>query len=121
MACTGLLTLGGQSKFRRLEYLAGSSVNQYGCAYRFLHGKVLGLGKRVLQIPLAPAHRRASEILSHEAPARLFTAACREKSRAPHPVGVVHGSRAVSEVSERSIAWSQAATSLAGGQINRLD
>src|SRR5258706_2926419 len=61
--------------------LARSSVNQYGCAYRFLYGTVLGLDGGAFQIPLAPAPQRLPEILSREEIARLFPAACHQKSR----------------------------------------
>lgn len=39
----------------RERKLARSSVNQYGCAYRFFYGTVLGLDGQVFQIPLAAA------------------------------------------------------------------
>jgi integrase/recombinase XerD len=65
----------------RERHLARSSVNQYGCAYRFLYGTVLGLDGQAFQIPLAPAPQRLPEILSREELARLFAAACHPKSR----------------------------------------
>ena len=65
----------------RERHLARSSVNQYGCAYRFLYGTVLGLDGDTFQIPLAPAPQRLPEILSREEIARLFAAACHQKSR----------------------------------------
>jgi site-specific recombinase XerD len=65
----------------RERHLARSSVNQYGCAYRFLYGTVLGLDGQAFQIPLAPAPQRLPEILSREELARLFAAACHAKSR----------------------------------------
>jgi site-specific recombinase XerD len=65
----------------RERKLARSSVNQYGCAYRFLYGTVLGLNGDSFQIPLAPAPQRLPEILSREELARLFAAACHAKSR----------------------------------------
>jgi integrase/recombinase XerD len=65
----------------RERHLARSSVNQYGCAYRFLYGTVLGLDGGAFQIPLAPAPQRLPEILSREEIARLFAAACHPKSR----------------------------------------
>jgi integrase/recombinase XerD len=65
----------------RERHLARSSVNQYGCAYRFLYGAVLGLDGGAFQIPLAPAPQRLPEILSREELARLFAAACHPKSR----------------------------------------
>ena len=65
----------------RERHLARSSVNQYGCAYRFLYGTVLGLDGEAFQIPLAAAPQRLPEILSREEIARLFAAACHQKSR----------------------------------------
>ncbi len=52
--------------------LARSSVNQYGCAIRFLYGTVLGLDGQTFRIPLAPAPQRLPEILSRQEIARLF-------------------------------------------------
>lgn len=65
----------------RERHLARSSVNQYGCAYRFLYGTVLGLDGHTFQIPLARAPQRLPDILSREELARLFAAACHLKSR----------------------------------------
>jgi integrase/recombinase XerD len=65
----------------RERHLSRSSVNQYGCAYRFLYGTVLGLDARAFQIPLARAPQRLPEILSREELARLFAVARSEKSR----------------------------------------
>lgn len=65
----------------RERHLSRSSVNQYGCAYRFLYGTVLGLDGQAFQIPLAPAPQRLPEILSREELARLFAAAPHAKSR----------------------------------------
>lgn len=65
----------------RERKLARSSVNQYGCAYRFFYGTVLGLDGDAFQIPLAPAPQRLPEILSREEIARLFAAACHDKAR----------------------------------------
>ena len=65
----------------RERKLARSSVNQYGCAYRFFYGTVLGLNGDTFQIPLAPAPQRLPEILSREELARLFAAACHDKAR----------------------------------------
>jgi len=56
----------------RERRLSRSRVNQYGCAYRFLYGTVLGLNGDAFQIPLAPAPQRLPEILSREELARLF-------------------------------------------------
>lgn len=65
----------------RERKLSRSSVNQYGCAYRFFYGTVLGLDGDAFQIPLAPAPQRLPEILSREEIARLFAAACHAKAR----------------------------------------
>ena len=61
-----LLHLIGARQFAR------SSVNQYGCAFRFLYGTVLGLDGATFQIPLAAAPQRLPEILSRQEIARLF-------------------------------------------------
>jgi len=65
----------------RERHLSRSSVNQYGCACRFLYGTVLGLDGDAFQIPLAPAPQRLPEILSREELARLFAMAAHLKSR----------------------------------------
>lgn len=65
----------------RERHLARSSVNQYGCAYRFLYGTVLALDGQAFQIPLARAPQRLPAILSREELARLFAAACHLKAR----------------------------------------
>jgi integrase/recombinase XerD len=62
----------------RERHLARSSVNQYGCAFRFLYGTVLGLDGEAFQIPLAAAPQRLPEILSRAEIAALL-------ERAPHP------------------------------------
>jgi integrase/recombinase XerD len=62
----------------RERQLARASVNQYGCAFRFLYGQVLGLAGEAFQIPLAAAPQRLPEILSRAEIAALL--AC-----APHP------------------------------------
>lgn len=49
-----------------------STVNQYGCAFRFLYGTVLGLDGEAFHIPLGIAPQRLPEILSREEIARLF-------------------------------------------------
>jgi integrase/recombinase XerD len=61
--------------------LSRSSVNQYGCAYRFLYGSVLGMEGGAFQIPLGPAPQRLPEILSRDELARLFAVARHLKSR----------------------------------------
>ncbi len=58
-----------------------STVNQYGCAYRFFYASVLGMDGQAFQIPLAPAPQRLPEILSREELARLFAMATHLKSR----------------------------------------
>ena len=65
----------------RERKLARSSVNQYGCAYRFFYGTVLALDGDAFQIPLAPAPQRLPEILSRGELARLFACACHDKAR----------------------------------------
>ena len=65
----------------RERKLSRASVNQYGCAYRFLYGTVLGLNGEAFQIPLAAAPQRLPEILSREELARLFSVARHLKSR----------------------------------------
>ena len=65
----------------RERHLSRSSVNQYGCACRFLYGTVLGLDGDAFQIPLAPAPQRLPEILSRQELARLFAMACHLKAR----------------------------------------
>jgi integrase/recombinase XerD len=65
----------------RHRQLARASVNQYGSAYRFFYGKVLGLDGERFQIPLGPAPQRLPELLSREELARLFAAAGSEKAR----------------------------------------
>lgn len=65
----------------RERRLARSSVNQYGCAYRFLYGTVLGLDGAAFQIPLAAAPQKLPEILSREELARLFAATRHAKAR----------------------------------------
>jgi len=59
----------------RERKLARSSVNQYGCAFRFFYGTVLGRDGDAFVIPLAPAPQRLPEILSRDELQRLFTAA----------------------------------------------
>ena len=65
----------------RERKLARSSVNQFGCAFRFLYGTVLGRDGAAFQIPLGPAEQRLPELLSREELARVFSAARHEKSR----------------------------------------
>lgn len=58
-----------------------STVNQYGCAFRFFYGTVLGLDGEVFHIPLGIAPQRLPEILSREEIARLFAVTTRAASR----------------------------------------
>lgn len=58
-----------------------STVNQYGCAFRFLYGTVLGLDGEVFHIPLGIAPQRVPEILSREEIARLFAVTTRAGPR----------------------------------------
>ena len=65
----------------RERHLSRSSVNQYGCAFRFLYGRVLGLDGQTFQIPLAPAPQRLPEILSRWEIAALLEHAPHTKAR----------------------------------------
>lgn len=65
----------------RERRLSRSSLNQYGCAYRFFYGSVLGMQGDAFQIPLGAAPQRLPEILSREELARLFAVARHLKSR----------------------------------------
>jgi len=65
----------------REKHRARSTVNQYGCAFRFLYGTVLELDGDCFQIPLAPAAQSLPEILSRQELARLFAVACTVKAR----------------------------------------
>jgi integrase/recombinase XerD len=58
-----------------------STVNQYGCAFRFFYGTVLGLDGKVFHIPLGVAPQRLPEILSREEIARLFAVTTRPGPR----------------------------------------
>ena len=58
-----------------------STVNQYGCAFRFLYGTVLGLDGEAFHIPLGIAPQRLPEILSREEIARLFAVTTRPAPR----------------------------------------
>jgi integrase/recombinase XerD len=60
--------------------LSRSSVNQAGCAFRFLYGTVLGTQHRV-EVPLGRAEQRLPEILSRVELARLFDCAPAGKPR----------------------------------------
>jgi integrase/recombinase XerD len=54
---------------------SASTVNQYGSAFRFFFGDVLGLQAQAFQIPMAAAPVRLPEILSREEISRLLAAA----------------------------------------------
>lgn len=58
-----------------------STVNQYGCAFRFFYGTVLGFDGEVFHIPLGVAPQRLPEILSREEIARLFAVTTRLAAR----------------------------------------
>ena len=77
----------------RERKLARSSVNQYGCAFRFFYGTVLGLPGDTFQIPLAPAPQRLPELLSREELSGLFAAAGHHKARTFLMVGYGTGLR----------------------------
>lgn len=62
--------------------LARSSVNQAGCAFRFLYHTVLERDRQVVQVPLGKADQKLPEILSREELARLFACAHPGKARA---------------------------------------
>jgi len=64
----------------RERHLARSSVNQAGCAFRFLYHTVLER-REVVQIPLGKAPQRLPEILSRDELARLFACAREGKPR----------------------------------------
>lgn len=61
--------------------LSRSTVNQYGCAFRFLYIQVLERDRGSFQIPLAPAQQRLPEILSRQEIAGLMAVARHPKAR----------------------------------------
>lgn len=65
----------------RERQLSRSSVNQAGCAFRFLYGSVLGLNGDAFQVPLGRAPQKLPEVLSREELARLFAATRHAKAR----------------------------------------
>lgn len=65
---------------QRERRLSRSSVNQAGCAFRFLYRRVLHLDCRV-EVPLGKAEQRLPEILSRAELARLFASAPAGKPR----------------------------------------
>jgi site-specific recombinase XerD len=66
---------------RRERKLSCSTLNQYGCAFRFFYATVLGQEAAAFQIPLTRSPQRLPEILSREELARLFAVARHAKSR----------------------------------------
>jgi site-specific recombinase XerD len=64
----------------RERRLARSSVNQAGCAFKFLYHAVLDRAQQ-MQVPLAKSEQRLPEILSREELARLFECAGQGKPR----------------------------------------
>ena len=66
---------------RRERRLSCSTLNQYGCAFRFFYATVLGREGAAFQIPLSRAPQRLPEILSRDELARLFAVARHAKSR----------------------------------------
>jgi integrase/recombinase XerD len=65
----------------RDRHRSRSTVNQYGCAFRFLYGTVLGFDGQQFHIPLGIAPQRLPEILSREEIARLFAVTARPAAR----------------------------------------
>lgn len=65
----------------RERQLSRSSVNQAGCAFRFLYGSVLGLQGDAFVVPLGRAPQKLPEVLSREELARLFAVARHAKAR----------------------------------------
>ncbi len=61
-------------------HLSRSTLNQYGCAFRFLYRIVLESNDQ-FQIPLGPAPQALPEILARAELTRLFDAACHAKAR----------------------------------------
>ena len=61
--------------------LSRSTLNHYGCAFRFLYIQVLGCDGGVFQIPLAPAPQRLPEILARDEIASLMAVARHAKAR----------------------------------------
>ncbi len=61
--------------------LSRSTVNQYGCAFRFFYTLVLERDLGVFQIPLAPAPQRLPQILSRQEIASLMAAAAHPQAR----------------------------------------
>jgi integrase/recombinase XerD len=66
---------------RRERRLSCSSLNQYGCAFRFFYAKVLERDGTAFQVPLTRTPQRLPEILSRDELARLFAVAPHAKAR----------------------------------------
>ena len=66
---------------RRERKLSCSTLNQYGCAFRFFYGTVLSRDGAAFQIALTRAPQRLPEILSRDELARLFAVARHAKAR----------------------------------------
>ena len=88
---------------RRERHLSCSTLNQYGCAYRFFYASVLGLDGNAFQVPLTRAPQRLPEILSREDIARLLTVARHAKSRTFFTLAYGTGLR-LSELCHLSVA-----------------
>ena len=73
----------------RERHLARASVNQYGCAFRFLYGTVLGLDGQAFQIPLAPQLQRLPQVLSRAEVAAVL--ACAHDLRAHALLSCAYG------------------------------
>jgi site-specific recombinase XerD len=61
--------------------LSRSTVNQAGCAFRFLYWQVLQRREESFVIPLAPAPQKLPQILSREELSRLFDSAANLRGR----------------------------------------
>lgn len=86
----------------RERSLSRSTVNQAGCAFRFLFHKVLQ-GRQQVQVPLGKAEQRLPEILSRVELSRLFAAAAPGKPRTVLMTGYALGLR-VSELCRLRVA-----------------
>ena len=64
---TGAEVQGHLLHLLRDRHLARSSVNQYGCAFRFLYGTVLAQPPEAFQIPLLRAPQALPEVLARQA------------------------------------------------------
>ena len=66
---------------RRERGRSVATLNQYGCAFRFLFGTVLGLDGTQFQIPLAAVPQRLPQILSRREISQLFEVTQHESAR----------------------------------------